>query len=136
MFESGGVEPRVLHEVPHGPWSPERLRAAGPQVGSSVAAVRFRFRSELWLHPGDAAWHFVTLPFDVADEIEEISRPVQRGFGSVKVRVTIGATTWSTSLFPDSKARSYLLPVKKPVRTAEHLAVGDPIDVEVELVEI
>ena len=95
-----------------------------------------RFRAELWLYPGDAAWHFVTLPFEVADEIEEVSRPVQRGFGSVRVRVTVGRTTWSTSLFPDNKAQSYLLPMKKPVRTAEGLRVGDQVDIELELLDV
>lgn len=107
--------------------------------GSDVlasASVTFRFRAELWLYPGNVAWHFVTLPFDVADDIEEISRPVQRGFGSVRVTATVGRTTWSTSLFPDSKATSYLLPVKKQVRTAEGLVVGEPVDVELELVDV
>jgi hypothetical protein len=95
----------------------------------------FRFEAPLWLHPGDAAWHFLTLPFDVADDIEEISRPVQRGFGSVRVRVTVGSTTWATSLFPDSKATSYLLPMKKAVRSAERIAVGDTVSVTLELVD-
>ncbi len=96
----------------------------------------YRFRAELWLYPGDAAWHFVTLPFDEADEIDEITRGSQRGFGSVRVRVTIGSSTWHTSLFPDSKARSYVLPVKKPVRTAEGIVAGDQVDVPIELVDV
>jgi hypothetical protein len=92
------------------------------------------FDAELWLYDGDAAWHFVTLPPDVADEIEA-NATSRAGFGSVPVRVTIGATTWSTSLFPDSKAQSYVLPVKKDVRRREGLTAGDPVTVHLSLLE-
>ena len=86
------------------------------------------FEAELWLYDGDAAWHFVTLPPDVADEIEAHS-VAGVGFGSVPVEVTIGATIWSTSLFPDKKAQSYVLPVKKEIRRREELSVGDSVTV-------
>ena len=46
---------------------------------------------------GDAAWHFVRLPVDVAEEIRDALVEPRRGFGSVKVEVRIGATEWSTS---------------------------------------
>ena len=66
------------------------------------------------MHNGSGPWHFVTLPIDQADEIDELTMLTVRGFGSVRVVVTIGATTWSTSIFPDTKAGSYVLPIKKP----------------------
>lgn len=94
----------------------------------------FRFRSELWLHSGEAAWHFVTVPTEVGKEISETTVGERRGFGSVKVRATIGSTTWPTSLFPDSDSGSFVLPVKKEVRRAEDLEDGDQVDVSVALV--
>ncbi len=87
------------------------------------------------MYTGKAAWHFVTLPPDVADEIEAAATGTERGFGSVKVSVTIGATTWMTSLFPDSGAQSYVLPVKKQVRSSEQLTEGDHVDVALQLVD-
>jgi hypothetical protein len=96
----------------------------------------YRFRAELWVHTGEAAWHFVTLPVDIADEIDELTADTKRGFGSVKVDVTVGSTTWSTSIFPDTSAESYVLPVKKPVRTGEGLHEGDLIDVTLALAEL
>ncbi|MCL1595275.1 MAG: DUF1905 domain-containing protein [Actinomycetia bacterium] len=60
----------------------------------------------------------------IADEIEAMDRP-RVGFGSVRVRVRIGDTAWGTSLFPDTKARSYVLPVKRSVREREDLGIGD-----------
>lgn len=95
--------------------------------------MRCSFRAELWLYAGEAPWTFVTLPADVADEIESLRRSSRRSFGSVPVTVTIGATTWKTSVFPDKKAGSYLLPVKKAVRSAEQLHEGDVVDVTLDL---
>ncbi len=96
--------------------------------------MAYRFHSVLWMHTGDAAWHFVTLPTDVADEIDDLTASNRAGFGSVRVTATIGATTWNTSLFPDTAAASYVLPVKKQVRSLEELHDGDPVEVTVELV--
>ncbi len=84
----------------------------------------FTFDAAVWEWDGTAAWHFVSLPEDVADDIEERYGHAAAGFGSLRVEVTIGRTTWQTSVFPDSKRATYVLPVKKAVRSAEGLAVG------------
>lgn len=88
------------------------------------------FTAELWEHEGTGAWHFVTLPEEAADEVDALvaGRP-KAGFGSVRVEVTVGRTTWATSVFPDSKRATYVLPVKKAVRVAEGLVAGGPVDV-------
>jgi hypothetical protein len=97
--------------------------------------MKVSFQAELWLHEGEAPWHFVTLPREIADEIEETGKEVRRGFGAVKVSVTIGSTTWATSLFPDTKAASYVLPVKRMVREREGLAAGDTVSVSIVVVD-
>lgn len=51
----------------------------------------------------------------------------RRSFGSVRVAVTVRATSWRTSLFPDTKTEAYMLPVEKAVRVAEHLETGDEV---------
>jgi hypothetical protein len=88
-----------------------------------------RFDAELWLHDGDAAWCFVTVPGDVSDDVEARTAGHRRGFGSVRVRVTVGSTTWTTSVFPDRARQAYLLPVKKEVRARESLDVGGRVAV-------
>lgn len=86
------------------------------------------FSAELWRHDGDAAWHFVTLPVEVAEQVrEEAGEP--RGFGSVRVEVTVGGSTWRTSVFPDTKKGSFVLPVKAEVRRREDLLAGDVVEV-------
>ena len=55
------------------------------------------------------------------------ARDAPRAFGSVPVCVTIGASSWRTSLFTDAKSASYLLPVKAAIRARERLAPGDEV---------
>jgi hypothetical protein len=97
----------------------------------------YRFQAALWKWNGGgaSAWYFVTAPFDVSDDIEERTAHVRRGFGAVKVRVRIGATTWETSLFPSAQAEAYVLPVKAAVRRSESIADGDDITVELTVIE-
>ena len=76
------------------------------------------FIAQLWEAEATAAWVFVTVPRPIADEIEEHRRD-HAAFGSVKVAVAVGDTTWCTSLFPDTCIGSYVLPVKHSVREVE-----------------
>ncbi len=88
----------------------------------------------MWEYDGQGAWHFVSLPEDITDEIDERFRHRAKGFGSQRVEVTIGSTTWRTSIFPDTKRATYILPVKKAVRKAEQLVDGSVARVELEVV--
>ena len=85
---------------------------------------------------GEGGWHFLTLPTDCAADIREVTVGRTRGFGSVRVNVTIGESTWSTSIFPDTKAKSFVLPLKKAVRRAEDFEVDDRVDVILDLAEV
>jgi hypothetical protein len=95
--------------------------------------VKFQFSSPLWLWQGKGAWHFVTLPEDLAGQIAFFAGE-QKAFGSVAVKATCGKTEWQTSLFRDKKSGSFLLPVKADVRKAEGLHAGDIMKVEIVLV--
>jgi hypothetical protein len=74
-----------------------------------------------------ASWYFIVLTGDVVGEIHYAAMGRTGGFGSVKVRATIGGTRWETSLFPDRKAGGFVLPVKAAVRKAESLNEGDRV---------
>lgn len=89
----------------------------------------YAFRAELWQYEGPAAWHFVSLPLDVADDIRARVGTHASGFGSIKVEAAVGSTRWATSLFPDKTRGTYLLPIKKAVRGAESLEPGDIVTV-------
>lgn len=76
-------------------------------------------------------WTFVTVPSGISAEIGDLAqaRGPRVGFGSVKVEVRVGATTWLTSVFPDSASRRYALPIKRAVREANELEDGDSVTV-------
>jgi len=92
----------------------------------------FTFTAELWLHDG-GKWIFITVPLDESEEIREIA-PNPGGFGSVRVEVRIGDSTWRTSVFPDSKSGCFVLPIKKPIRAAEKIDLGDIAEVDLTIV--
>ncbi|MEY2665451.1 MAG: hypothetical protein RLZZ480_556 [Candidatus Parcubacteria bacterium] len=83
---------------------------------------------KVWVYPGDFAnWHFVTLTKKIGQEIKETKGKSARGFGSLPVEVVIGATTWKTSIFPDKRVGSYLLPLKAQVRKKEDIESGESV---------
>ncbi|MFI7601459.1 DUF1905 domain-containing protein [Actinoplanes sp. NPDC049681] len=96
------------------------------------------FDAELWIwdaRRGDS-WTFVSLPAEESETVRDMTEGVRRGFGSLRVRARIGATTWTTSIFPDKGRAAYVLPVKKAVRRAQHLDPGHTTTVEVELLDL
>ncbi len=94
------------------------------------------FDAELWVWDARRSdtWTFVSLPVDVSEEIRDLTDGPRRGFGSLRVRVTVGRSTWTTSIFPDSNTGGYVLPIKRKVRDAEALEPGDVATVTLELV--
>jgi hypothetical protein len=90
----------------------------------------FSFTAKLWIYPGQAAWHFITLPKKESATVKEKHGKGARGFGSLPVEAKIGKTIWKTSIFPDSKSGTYLLPVKAAVRKKEEIEEGEPVSVK------
>jgi hypothetical protein len=96
-----------------------------------MAVLEGSFEAPLWTWR-DGTWMFVTLPHELSDRIDDaVSR--KAGFGSVKVTATIGAMTWSTSVFPSKEEEAFVLPVKKAVRVNNGVGEGDTVLVHVEV---
>jgi hypothetical protein len=120
------------------------LGAHGHRLTKTVGAlcdadvVIVDFDAELWNWDARRAesWTFVSLPAEASEEIRELADGPRRGFGSLRVRVTLGASTWTTSIFPDSARGTYVLPIKRAIRTAEALDTGDIATVTVELIDL
>jgi Domain of unknown function (DUF1905) len=102
---------------------------------NSVVVV---FDAELWMWDPRRvdSWTFVSVPADASEAIRDFAAGPRRGFGSMRVRVTVGGSTWTTSIFPDSMRGSYVLPIKRAVRKAEDLDVGDIATVTMELIDL
>ena len=90
-----------------------------------------------WTGGNGGAWHFMTIDGAAGEALTgtALMRRLERtigGFGSLKVRATIGESAFATSVFP-SKSAGWMLPVKASVRKAEDLAEGDTVTVVLEV---
>ena len=95
---------------------------------------RFTFTTTLWHTESMNAWVFVSLPADQSADIRDLTDGLRTGFGSQRVLVSINESRWATSIFPESATGRFVLPVKKAIRRAEGIDVGDTATVTVELV--
>jgi len=89
--------------------------------------MKLEFSGEIWFWRGPAPHHFITVPDEECAELEAASAFVTYGWGMIPVTAQIGATEWTTSLFP--KDGRYIVPVKASVRNAEGLELGDTVTV-------
>ena len=96
----------------------------------------YEFDAELYVWASDgASWVFLDLPHGVTDEIDDGPREPRPGFGSVRVEVSVGSSTWRTSVFPSKRKGTYVLPVKKAVRRAEGVEAGDVVRVRLSVLD-
>lgn len=93
----------------------------------------YQFNAKLWLYQGKAAWTFVTVPEVTTKEIDYYFALQKRGWGSLPVQVAIGSTIWETSVFPDKKSSTYLLPIKSDIRKSQNLKVGDMVSIQLRI---
>jgi hypothetical protein len=87
--------------------------------------VHLQFTGEVWYWRGPSPYHFVTVPDEESAALESAAAMVTYGWGMIPVEARVGATTWTTSLFP--KNGGYVVPLKDKVRSAEGIAVGDEV---------
>jgi hypothetical protein len=93
----------------------------------------YKIKSKVWLYPGMAGWHFVSVPKKESVEIKKNfgqNPKKKRGFGSIPVTVHLGHSTWETSIFPDKRSNTYLMPLKAQVRKKEDIWNGDKVSID------
>jgi Domain of unknown function (DUF1905) len=88
--------------------------------------VRLAFQAEVFQWRGPSPYYFVAVPEPMCDDLRVAARDLSYGWGVVPVTVHIGATSWTTSLFP--KEGGYLVPLKDRVREAEDIAQNDVVE--------
>ncbi len=97
--------------------------------------ISFEFENKVWLYNAEkGSWHFVTLPVSLGEEIKDNYGYTSKGWGSIPVKVRIGETSWKTSIFPDKKENSYVLPLKASVRKKECIFDKQAIRVKITIV--
>ncbi len=96
-------------------------------------SISYNFSGEIWRAASTAAWHFVTVPEHISKRIRAIAGGTSSSFGSIRVMAKVGENAWRTSIFPDSKLKAYLLPVKADIRRKQGIGHGDLVHVTIEL---
>ena len=96
--------------------------------------TRYTMKAKVWIYQGpQAGWHFVSLPKKDSREIKKMFGVLARGWGSLPVKVTVGKTNWTTSIFPDKKSDTYILPLKADVRKKENIEAEKVILFSIEI---
>ena len=96
----------------------------------------FEVETTLWRWtpepPAKGSWHFVTVVGEAADAIRALGFERRalggaRGFGSVRVRMSVEGVAFETSAFPQKESGGYVVPVKASVRKAAGVGEGDAV---------
>ena len=93
--------------------------------------VQYEFTTTIWQHTPPSGWYFVSLPILISKEIREHFKWQEEGWGRMKVLAKIEVLKWNTSIWFDTKAKTYLLPVKAEIRRKLNLKVNKTIKVTI-----
>lgn len=87
--------------------------------------MELRFSGEVIWWRGPAPYHFVVLPEPEAERLRAVASRVTYGWGCIPATVTLGGTTFTTSIFP--KDGGFRVPLKAAPRRAEGVELGDDV---------
>jgi hypothetical protein len=103
---------------------------------------KFKFKSKVTVWAGSgyekgkeaSLWRFARVPENISAKILVLQkgRP-RRGWGAVYAKAKIKGSVWVSSIFPDRRSATYLLPLKKQIRYEENLYDGLDINVSIEI---
>jgi hypothetical protein len=112
------------------------------RTGKGKVKKKFKFKSKVivWnagnvAHGDDSgSWRFARVPEDISVKIKEMQKGrLRRGWGAVYARAEVGKSEWQTSIFPDRRSATYLLPLKKQIRFEENLYDGEEFSFTIEI---
>jgi hypothetical protein len=91
--------------------------------------IKYSFTATLWQHSGHAAWHFVSLPGDLAQEIRKNLGWQEEAWGRLKATASIEDSEWDTAIWFDTKQNTYLLPIKADIRKNKEIQPGSEVKI-------
>jgi hypothetical protein len=92
---------------------------------------KFLIESQVWRWPGTYGWHFAHVDRKLNGKIRANSKSYGSGF--IKIRATVGNTSWDTALFPYKKEDCFLISIKSSVRKKEDIFEGDKVKIKFEI---
>ena len=97
----------------------------------SEVLARITFAGAIVEWRGPAPFLFVPVPDQHVAELRYAAREASYGWGCIPAAARIGATEFTTSLFP--RAGGYYVPVKVAVQRSEGVTLGDCVEVSVKI---
>lgn len=89
------------------------------------------FRGTIIEWRGPSPYYFIVVPEKTCRDLRDMAGFVTYGWGMIPVTARIGATEWTTSLFP--REGRYWVPIKDKVRAAEGVDEGDRVRIQLAL---
>ncbi|WP_367915822.1 DUF1905 domain-containing protein [Leadbetterella sp. DM7] len=89
--------------------------------------IKYEFSAKIWRYKGQGGWHFVSFPMELSKEIRDNLKWQEEGWGRLKATAEIGGSEWKTAIWFDTKASTYLLPIKAEIRKKERLEEGKDV---------
>ena len=90
--------------------------------------VKYEFTATTWQYSG-ATWVFVSLPQEMSKEIRMYFKSEEEGWGRLKTTARVGSSQWETAIWFDTKANTYILPLKAEIRKKENIVVDQSVSV-------
>jgi hypothetical protein len=101
--------------------------------GNRMKKKSYKLKSKIIKYPGMDGWYFLLVSKKESELIRETYGKQAKGWGSLPVSATLGKTRWNTSIFPDKKSGTYILPLKAAVRRAEDILSNDTVSFSISL---
>ncbi len=108
--------------------------------GKNSKKLKFKSKVIVWNAGNNAkggesgAWRFARVPEAMSAKIKALQKgKLRRGWGAVYANAKVGKSEWQTSIFPDRRSATYLLPLKKLIRFEENLYDGDEFTFSIEI---
>ncbi len=111
------------------------MRDEGEEIWRQFASEpldAIAFEGEIFEWRGPAPYLFVAIPDEHVAEVRFAAHSASYGWGVVPVEARIGATDFTTSLFP--RGDTYYLPIKVAVQKDAGIGLGDVVAVVMRVV--
>ncbi len=112
------------------------------RTGKGAVKKTFRFKSRVIVwnagnqerKDDSSSWRFARVPENISAKIKDMQKGrLRRGWGAVYAKAKIKKTEWTTSIFPDRRSATYILPLKKEIRYEENLYDGIETNITIEI---
>lgn len=107
--------------------------------GSAKKKFKFKSKVIVWREgyqdkDDSGLWRFARVPEDISLQIKEMQKGrLRRGWGAMYAKAKIKKSEWVTSIFPDRRSETYILPLKKQIRFQENLYDGIEVTISLQI---